>query len=81
MKDMKGEPLNQFLKYTKAVAVSGYGEDVNADAYALEYLYLQYLQYFGRKNLTSSVVKDVKADLMGAYRELCKYFDFQLHIA
>lgn len=81
MKDMKGKPLNQFLKSTKAVAVSGYGKDVNADAYALEYLYLQYLQYFRGKSLTSSVVKDVKADLMGAYRELCKYFDFQLHIA
>ncbi len=81
MKDMKGKPLSQFLKSTDAVAVSGYGKDVNADAYALEYLYLQYLQYFGRDNLTSSVVERVKADLMGKYKELCKCFDFQIHIA
>ena len=81
MQQMKGKPLNQFLKSTNAVAVSGFGIDVGDDAYALEYLYLQYLQYFGRDNLTSSVVKAVKADLFGTYKELCKHFDFQLHVA
>lgn len=80
MKNMKGKPLNQFLKDTNAVAVSGYGKDVGTDAYALEYLYLQYLQYFRQERLTSLVVKDVKTALMGEYKELCKCFDFQLHI-
>lgn len=81
MQHMKGKPLNQFLKSTNAVAVSGFGIDVGDDAYALEYLYLQYLQYFGRDNLTSSVVNNVKADLFGTYKELCKCFDFQIHVA
>ena len=78
VKDMKHR---KFLKSTGATAVSGYAEDVDCDAYAFEYLYLQYLQYFGQKNLTKNVVENVRDELKERYKKFYEYFGFELHIA
>ena len=73
--------VKKFLKSTGATAVSGYTEDTDCDAYAFEYLYLQYLQYFGQKNLTKSVVESVYKDLKEHYKKFYDCFGFKLHIA
>ena len=78
---VKDMDVKKFLKSTGATAVSGYTEDVDCDAYAFEYLYLQYLQYFGQKNLTKNVVENVRDELKERYKKFYGCFGFKLHIA
>ena len=90
IKDMDTE---QFLESTKAVAVSGYDKDIDTDAYAFEFLYLQYLQFFGKENITPNIAERVRDLLKNnkrdknvgkvrkeAYNLLGKCFGFQMHI-
>ncbi len=79
---LNGMDTKQFLKSTEASAVSGYKDDVDTDAYALEYLYLQNLQYFRGNSLTPTVARDVAAALKESpYKDLCKHFSFDIKAA
>lgn len=82
----------QFLESTQAVAVSGYSANIDADAYAFEFLYLQYLQYFGGDGMTVTVAEKVRDFLrdnrddkgmhigVKAFRQLGNNFGFEMHI-
>lgn len=91
IKDMDTE---EFLESTQAVAVSGYDKDIDTDCYAFEFLYLQYLQYFGQDNITVNVAERVRnflrnsksdkaedyAERKEVYKQLGRSFGFQMHI-
>lgn len=72
--------IKWLLELTKASAISGYKCDINWDAFAFEFLYLQYLQYFRGNSLTITVAQDVRHALKERFRNLGKYFEFEMHI-
>lgn len=82
---IKDMDTKQFLESTQAVAVSGYSEDIDTDSYAFEFIYLQYLQYFGGDSMTNTVAETVRNYLrnnrdVNAFRQLGNYFGFEMHI-
>lgn len=72
--------IKSLLESTGAVAISGYKRDIYCDSYAFEFLYLQYLQYFGGDSLTAKVAQTVRDDIKERFGKLGKYFEFEMHI-
>ena len=79
--NLSGDAAQQFLRSTKASAVSGYRKDIDwMESMALDLLLLESLQFGGKKLITSDVAKSCRGNLMRslAYRALRKSLKFEL---